>query len=437
MHRVDDASAAAALPVALPVGPNPDGFFADNTIVQRDYMNAIQEEICGLIEAADVTLDKTKNDQLRTAIFNAVHAWTRQQYFAQVDLVEAAITDWDLDLAQTALLTLTADRTLASPTNMRAGARYILTITQDAIGGHTLTFDSDYRIKDIGNLSEIASDTTVIEFYCTGTKMLGGVLTGNYDADVIAHLNRITTSDLTLLDDLNMLIVTLKNIGVWDLLDVICVVHDNAADSLLSLKGATYDATNINAAAFVANRGFTPDSATNAYIDTNFIPSAAGVLADQSDSFFIYKNTAIEGDIPIHGAYQSSAGEIINLKMIGVITAISQDAAVSYYSQQLNSATVSPAGLVPIGFAGGTRRTNGDVEVRADGLNSINTPITSNGLLNSISLFVGAQNYGGTPSDFGVDQISCWGAGGALTTQQLSDLRDAIQTYMVARGANL
>jgi len=76
MHRTDDASAALALPAPLPVGPKPNGFFADNTIVQRDFMNAITEEVCKVIEAEGIVLDKLDNNQLLAAIKKLVRPWS-------------------------------------------------------------------------------------------------------------------------------------------------------------------------------------------------------------------------------------------------------------------------------------------------------------------------------------------------------------------------
>jgi hypothetical protein len=67
-HRIDNATAAAALPAPQPVGPNPDGFFQNQTIVDRDWANALQEEVCGFIEAQGIMLDKTERDQLLAAI---------------------------------------------------------------------------------------------------------------------------------------------------------------------------------------------------------------------------------------------------------------------------------------------------------------------------------------------------------------------------------
>ena len=68
MYRIDNAKALGAKPARGAVGPNPDGFFGITagvgTTVDVDYMNAVMDEICGVVEAAGLTLDKTDDTQL-------------------------------------------------------------------------------------------------------------------------------------------------------------------------------------------------------------------------------------------------------------------------------------------------------------------------------------------------------------------------------------
>lgn len=74
MHRVDTAGVAAALPAFTPVGATA-GYFEDlengdpaSTLVDRDWLNAIQEEIISVLTAAGITTAKGTNTQLRDAI---------------------------------------------------------------------------------------------------------------------------------------------------------------------------------------------------------------------------------------------------------------------------------------------------------------------------------------------------------------------------------
>lgn len=74
MYRVDDPTRSATLPA--PAAAGSAGYYTDGdptsgapaTIVRADHLNAMQEEIAGVIEAAGIVLDKTKRDQLLKAI---------------------------------------------------------------------------------------------------------------------------------------------------------------------------------------------------------------------------------------------------------------------------------------------------------------------------------------------------------------------------------
>lgn len=104
---------------------------------------------------------------------SSVGAFTRQQYFGEATLADGATINWDLDVAQTARVTLGGNRTLANPSNMRAGGCYILRVVQDGIGGRVLTLGSNY--KKAGGapfaLSATAGATDIISFYSDGTYM--------------------------------------------------------------------------------------------------------------------------------------------------------------------------------------------------------------------------------------------------------------------------
>ena len=75
MHRIDDPTAVPTLPAPRPEGtpgyftggsPGSSGFAA--TVVRYEFMNALQEELCAIIEAAGITLDKTNNAQVLAAL---------------------------------------------------------------------------------------------------------------------------------------------------------------------------------------------------------------------------------------------------------------------------------------------------------------------------------------------------------------------------------
>lgn len=72
MHRIDTTTAVPVMPAPNPVG-NP-GFFAHGsptvpyTVVSADFLNTLQEEIGNVVRDASITLDKSQNNQLLSAI---------------------------------------------------------------------------------------------------------------------------------------------------------------------------------------------------------------------------------------------------------------------------------------------------------------------------------------------------------------------------------
>jgi|GEM_PF-1792024 len=79
MYRVDNATAATILPTPAAVGPKPNGFFTKGnpstgvpaTIVDDDWANAVQEELCYIITQAGLALNKGDRTQLNQSVFKA------------------------------------------------------------------------------------------------------------------------------------------------------------------------------------------------------------------------------------------------------------------------------------------------------------------------------------------------------------------------------
>lgn len=74
MHRIDTIDAVAELPT--PAAAGIPGYYSDGdvetgrrgTVLTADALNAMQEEICGVVEGAGMALDKLDNGQLLAAI---------------------------------------------------------------------------------------------------------------------------------------------------------------------------------------------------------------------------------------------------------------------------------------------------------------------------------------------------------------------------------
>lgn len=85
------------------------------------------------------------------------------------DLVDGATINIDGDTGINFRVTLGGNRTLANPTNMKTGQSGIIIVTQDATGGRTLAFGSNWRFAGGaavgGILSTAANAVDVISYY--------------------------------------------------------------------------------------------------------------------------------------------------------------------------------------------------------------------------------------------------------------------------------
>ncbi len=109
---------------------------------------------------------------------DTVQSWTKQQNFTEAALTDAVNISWDADIAQTCSVTLGGNRTLDNPTNLKAGATYILRIVQDGAGNRALSYGSAYKwylgVEPILTLAGLSVD--ILSFYCDGTNMYGTIL---------------------------------------------------------------------------------------------------------------------------------------------------------------------------------------------------------------------------------------------------------------------
>jgi hypothetical protein len=91
VHRIDTADASFSFPSNKPVGDKPNSFFTHGspnagivpTLLTRDILNSIQQEMANVISQEGITLDKADNTQLYTAVSKIA---IRRDYRHFVDL---------------------------------------------------------------------------------------------------------------------------------------------------------------------------------------------------------------------------------------------------------------------------------------------------------------------------------------------------------------
>jgi len=174
MYRVDNSSSQQVLPTPQAVGPNPNSYYANSTVVEPDHLNAMQEELATLIEAMGIALSKTDRTQLLAAIFNTAHNWIDNQHISEKTLSYTANLTWNLNLAQNAVITLTGDMTIDAISNPKPGAVYVLRPVQDSTGGWTITWPANvhWQSGSAPILTTTPGYIDLVTMYYTGTIFL-------------------------------------------------------------------------------------------------------------------------------------------------------------------------------------------------------------------------------------------------------------------------
>ena len=108
-------------------------------------------------------------------MLGTAQSFTTAHGFSGTTLTDAASIAWNLASNQVATVTLAGNRALANPTNKVNGNVYILVVKQDATGGRTLSFGTDYKFAggSAPTVTTTASKADVLTFVCDGTNMLG------------------------------------------------------------------------------------------------------------------------------------------------------------------------------------------------------------------------------------------------------------------------
>lgn len=247
---------------------------------------------------------------------------------------------------------------------------------------------------------------------------------GGYSTEALALFARFTTPpDATRKTLINNLIVALKAAGVWSKLDALYLTA--AADSQAARRNWIADAFNLTAVSsptFVADRGYTGDGSTS-YLETSFNPStASGKLVQDSATLFTWVRTEVaenRGDI---GVTVTNVLQVQARRTAGEI-----DCEINNGS----TGGLRTAVATSIGLSLGTRTANGARALyRNAGLIKSDTQASTG--LNNDTISILANRAGGS---YSTKQSAASGFGSGFTLQNVTDLYNALNTYLVAVGA--
>jgi len=167
---IDYASGILGLGNIIPTSTQSDIFERDDTtntinpVIPNDNFNIGT----GDIKAGAINLSRniTFEGQSNTPVFT---------------LADAATITPNFDNGSIQTVTLTGNRTIANPTNLKNGATYILIIKQDATGSRTVAWGTNYKFSDgiAPTLTTTANAVDIVTFISDGTNLYG-VLNTNF-----------------------------------------------------------------------------------------------------------------------------------------------------------------------------------------------------------------------------------------------------------------
>jgi hypothetical protein len=226
----------------------------------------------------------------------------------------------------------------------------------------------------------------------------------------------------------NKLVQSLKDAGIWDLLDVFYVFATDGDSDFATLNWkapSANQATKVNTPTFTSNQGFTGNG-TSSYLNTNFTPSTQGVnYTTNAASFFLHENTnvASNGTNSVYSDTSANALLITPRSSVNEFRAALNSSAQAVIagsvtdSQGLHLMNRTTSAVIQ-GYKNGIQIGGGDIALTASGRPSL-------------SLFLLARNSNGTVDFPRPAQISMAGLGGNLSALQ-SDLYTAWKTYFTS-----
>lgn len=265
-----------------------------------------------------------------------------------------------------------------------------------------------------------------------GVQLGGGGSGPSYDADAVTLFAAMEVQP----DDTRKLLISntiaaLKSAGIWDELDEMWMMAAHHSQAALLGWKRYRDLTAVNAPTFEADRGYAGDGATS-YLDTGYVPSADGINYQLNDaSFGVYSRTNLTGNALFDiGAYGSGIANIAQIR------ALSAAGITDAWINQSGSNQVSSSPGTSTGLTVGRRTDSNETQIFRNGavLGSNTTVSTSRTVY---PLYICARCADGNPGGFTARQYAFAFVGGAMTTDQQSDLYDIVQDYLTAIGANV
>jgi hypothetical protein len=240
-----------------------------------------------------------------------------------------------------------------------------------------------------------------------------------YDESYQDILDRATTLGYSLPSEeqkvkQNNFVIALKNLGIWDDLDILYVFATDGDSDFATLNWkapASFQASKVSSPTFTANQGFTGNG-SSAYLDTGWAPDPDGVNYTQNDACgFVYVNNSIAE------SQKYAYGALNNTPSAFGLTAIIPYAPTNTYGAYVNGFGVSGANSNSKGFYS-AHRNGGQITGYKNAVQIATAAIVSNGLTtNDVAVLAGRGDAGA--ASHSSYQVGVFGMGANISESSL------------------
>ncbi len=253
---------------------------------------------------------------------------------------------------------------------------------------------------------------------------------GTVDPDVTLYMNALTAAGYvptpTVRTAYANFVASTKATGVWSLIAVLYpLIGGTAATHAINAKSPGTNNLTYGGTLTHDSNGMTGNGTTG-YANTNF---ASNLMSNTSQSLWAYA-TAMEtsGDHDLMGSYDGSEASLFDLATYA-----------AYQSARIfRSGGIADTAQQTSGFASGmvlgSRLTNTDIKIYANGALAGSSTSPTSTVLSSLSLYLLALNFNNSATANSASNLRCAGFGPGLSSTQQGNLYTAVQALETALG---
>lgn len=226
------------------------------------------------------------------------------------------------------------------------------------------------------------------------------------------------------------LIKSLKNKGIWSKLDVLYVfaAHTEQA-ALLNWVGDYSNATKVNSPTFTTDRGFAGNGSSS-YLNSNYNTATQAVnLSQNSASIGIYSRTELASNVDDCGTAKTTA-------TTGGLYVSHRAANNSSYWRSNTGTTESTVITTSLGWKIVSRTASNSATIYQNTI-AKETITTVSSTPVSLVTYIGATNVNGSPSGYSPRQFSAFFVGAGLDSASVVSIVNFFETYLDAVGAGV